>query len=194
MTDRAPEILPDEDAALAARAAEGDRAAFEALVRKYQGAIFSFAYHFFRSPDVAEDIAQETFLRAYRFLGSYDPSRRFLTWLYSISRNLCIDKHRERARKEFVGLDDLPQHYLCSERADGDPLGMLELRENRRALAEAIENLPEKYRTPVILCYLQGLPYQEVGEILGISLNNTKIRIFRAKKMILESLGYGDEP
>jgi RNA polymerase sigma-70 factor (ECF subfamily) len=194
MTEIVPEVGQDQDAELAEKARAGDKAAFEALVRKYQGPIFSFAFHFFRSPDVAEDIAQETFLRAYRFLHTYDSSRKFVTWLYSVARNLCIDKHRERARKEHVAIDDVPAHYLCSDRLDCDPLGMLETKENRRALVDAIESLPEKYKTPIILCYLHGLPYQEISDILGISLNNTKIRIFRAKKLLLEALGFTEEP
>lgn len=183
-----------EDAELANRARVGDKAAFGVLVKKYQGPIYSFALHFFRAPDVAEDVAQETFLRAYRFLHSYDDSRRFVTWLYSIARNICIDKHRERVRKEGVSLEDVPQHLLLSEGLENDPLGQLENREAKRLLREAVEKLPEKYKTPVILCYMEGLSYQEIGEVIGISLNNTKIRIFRAKKMLLEHLGYTEEP
>lgn len=184
----------DEDAALANRARAGDKAAFGVLVQRYQGPIYSFALHFFRAPDIAEDVAQETFLRAYRFLHSYDDSRRFITWLYSIARNICIDKHRERGRKEGVSLEDVPPNLLLSESPEHDPLGMLESREAKRLLKEAVERLPEKYKTPVILCYMEGMSYQEIGEIIGISLNNTKIRIFRAKKMLLEHLGYSEEP
>lgn len=183
-----------QDAELANRARKGDNAAFGVLVQRYQGPIYSFALHFFRAPDMAEDVAQETFLRAYRFLHSYDDSRRFITWLYSIARNICIDRHRERVRKEGISLDDVPPNMLLSENPENDPLGQLESREAKRLLKEAVEKLPEKYKTPVILCYMEGLSYQEIGDIIGISLNNTKIRIFRAKKMLLEHLGYTEEP
>lgn len=182
-----------DDAELANRARNGDKAAFGVLVQRYQGPIYSFALHFFRAQDIAEDVAQETFLRAYRFLRSYDDSRRFITWLYSIARNICIDRHRERSRKEGVSLEDVPPNLLLSESPEHDPLGQLESREAKRLLKEAVEKLPEKYKTPVILCYMEGLSYQEIGDIIGISLNNTKIRIFRAKKMLLEHLGYEEE-
>lgn len=76
-----------------------------------------------------------------------------------------------------------------SVRGEGDPLSVLEGREQRERLLEGVRGLPEKYRTPILLCYAQGLSYQEISDILGISLNNTKIRIFRAKKLILKALG-----
>lgn len=184
----------DLDAGLAERARNGDKEAFGLLVEKYQGPIYSFAMHFFRSADQAEDITQETFLRAYRFLHSYDTSRKFITWLYSIARNICIDKHRERSRKECVALEDVSPELLAEDNPENSPLDQLLGRESKRIMKEAVESLPEKYKTPILLCYSQGLSYQEIGEILGISLNNTKIRIFRAKKMLLDQLGITEEP
>jgi len=184
----------DEDSILAEKAERGDRTAFSALVEKYQGPIYGYALHFFRNPESAADVAQDTFLRAYRFLHTYDSSRRFATWLYSIARNLCIDRHREQRRHEQIGLEPISgaDEARSHERS---PLTILESREDRARLSEAIRELPEKYRTPVVLCYFQGLSYQEISEILGISLNNTKIRIFRAKKQLLRALDlFGDEP
>lgn len=183
----------EEDSSLVLAALGGDRDAFGALVLRYQTPIYNFALHFFRNPDQAEDVTQETFLRAFRFLHSYDLSRRFVTWLYSIARNICIDRHRERSRKEGVSLDDLPPDFLRSESPETDPLGMLEGRELRRRLNRAVEKLPEKYKSPVILCYMEGLSYQEIAEILGISLNNTKIRIFRAKKLLMDEMNLEEE-
>ncbi len=182
----------DIDAELALKARGGDRKAFSALVEKYQNPIYGYALHFFRQPDVAEDIAQETFLRAYRFLGSYDASRKFATWLYSIARNLCIDYHRDRARRDSVPIDLVPEVELTSQDFGRDPLSSLQTKEDREKILDAIKRLPEKYKTPLILCYIEEMPYQEIGDILGISLNNTKIRIFRAKKMLLEYMGIAE--
>jgi RNA polymerase sigma-70 factor (ECF subfamily) len=179
----------DQDSQLAIDARNGNNSAFEELVRRHQGQMHSFVYHFFRGAEFTEDITQDVFLRAYRFLHTYDPSRRFITWLYSIARNLCIDKHRERMRKEHVNIDDVPPMMLCSDNERDDPLAQVERLDDLRALREAIASLPEKYRTPIILCYLEGLPYQEISDVLGITLNNTKIRIFRAKKMLVGLLG-----
>ncbi len=183
----------DEDAELADRARQGDRDAFGTLIEKYQGPIFAYALHFFRNATRAEDITQETFLRAFRFLHTYDPSRRFSTWLYTVARNLCIDRHRERVRTDHVDVDSLHPRHLMAAQTHQNPLQRLEDREDRERLLWAIRQLPEKYRTPILLCYMQGLPYQEISDIVGISLNNTKIRIFRAKKMILKLLGLAEE-
>jgi RNA polymerase sigma-70 factor (ECF subfamily) len=176
----------DEDSLLAKRASQGDQEAFRDLVKKYQGPIHGFALQFFRASDIAEDVAQETFLRAFRFLHTYDPSRKFLTWLYTIARNICIDKHRERWRKERVSIDDVPPSLLRFDSPEADPLLTVERKEEAQIMHNAIESLSEKYRTPIILCYLQGLSYQEISDVLGLSLSNTKIRIFRAKKRLLD--------
>jgi len=183
----------DEDAELADRARAGDRDAFGTLVEKFQGPIYSYALHFFRNATRAEDVTQDTFLRAFRFLHTYDPARRFSTWLYTVARNLCIDQHRERVRTEHVDVESVHPRYLVAAQTRLNPLERLEDREDRERLLWAIRQLPEKYRTPIILCYMQGLPYQEISDIVGISLNNTKIRIFRAKKMILRLLGLSEE-
>jgi len=183
----------DEDAELADRAREGDREAFGALVEKYQGPIYSYTLHFFRNATRAEDVTQETFLRAFRFLQTYDPSRRFSTWLYTVARNLCIDRHRENVRNEHVDVESIHPRHLVAAQSHLNPLERMEDREDRERLLQAVRQLPEKYRTPIILCYMQGLPYQEISDIIGISLNNTKIRIFRAKKMILKMLGLSEE-
>ena len=183
----------DEDSELAVRAHDGDRDAFGDLIEKYQGPIYGYALHFFGDPTAAEDIAQDVFLRAHRFLHTYDPARRFATWLYTIARNLCIDRHRETVRKGQVDVDSVHPRHLTAPAAGSDPLLHLQDSEERTRLAGAIRELPEKYRTPIVLCYLEGLPYQEISEILGISLNNTKIRIFRAKKMILKLLDLTEE-
>jgi RNA polymerase sigma-70 factor (ECF subfamily) len=184
----------DDDSILAEKASKGDRAAFSALVEKYQGPIYGYALHFFRNPDSASDVAQDTFLRAYRFLHTYDSSRRFATWLYTIARNLCIDRHRDDQRRGGHGITESTGAETDGARShEKSPLAILEGREERARLATAIRGLPEKYRTPVILCYAQGLSYQEISEILGISLNNTKIRIFRAKKLLLKELGLSED-
>jgi RNA polymerase sigma-70 factor (ECF subfamily) len=88
-----------------------------------------------------------------------------------------------------VNLEAVHPKHLVSAQEHRNPMTILEEQEDRERLLDAVEKLPEKYRTPIILCYIEGLPYQEISEILGISLNNTKIRIFRAKKMILKILG-----
>ncbi|WP_025322903.1 RNA polymerase sigma factor [Deferrisoma camini] len=182
----------DTDSELAVRALNGDRDAFGSLIEKYQGPIYRFALHFFQDPSRAEDVTQDTFLRAYRFLHTYDPSRRFATWLFTIARNQCIDRHRDKVRRDEVDSDSVSPLALLAHRPQTDPLDQLLRREDWSRLMRTLRDLPEKYKTPLVLCYLEGLPYQEIADIVGISLNNVKIRIFRAKKMILRRLGLLD--
>ena len=110
------------------------------------------------------------------------------------TRRHRIDRHREGVRKRQVDVDAVHPRHLTAPEEGTDPLVQLQASEERARLARAIRELPEKYRTPIVLCYLEGLPYQEISEILGISLNNTKIRIFRAKKMILILLDRTEAP
>lgn len=178
----------DEDSVLAEKAQQGDKRAFGELVEKYQKPIYSSCFHFFRDATKAEDAAQDTFLRAFRFLHTYDVSRKFPTWLYAIARNLCIDRHREYVRRGEVSRECFDVEAFRNENGR-NPMQELAQKEDEKLLVDAIHNLPEKYKTPLTLCYLEGLAYQEISEIMGISLNNTKIRIFRAKKRILDELG-----
>ena len=127
----------DQDAELAHRAKEGDRDAFGTLVEKYQGAMYSYALHFFRNPTRAEDVAQETFLRAFRFLHTYDPRRRFSTWLYTVARNLCIDRHRENVRNDHLDVETLHPRHLVGVQNQKSPLENLEDREDRGAPTSA---------------------------------------------------------
>jgi len=182
----------DEDSLLAEKAKNGDKKAFGDLVEKYQKPIYSACFHFFRDATKAEDAAQDVFLRAFRFLHTYDVSRRFPTWLYAITRNLCIDKHREAVRRGEVSRECFDFAAIKNDEAR-NPMHELSKKEDEKLLVSAIHNLPEKYKTPLMLCYLEGLPYQEISEIIGISLNNTKIRIFRAKKKILKELGLDED-
>jgi RNA polymerase sigma-70 factor (ECF subfamily) len=136
-------------------------------------------------------MAQETFLRAYRYIKKYDSKRKFSTWIYSIAKNICIDEKRKMDRSRTVPIDEVnPGSIQASQESQHlkDPSQISLHLEDRMLLEEAITRLPEKYRTALILCYFQEMPYQEIAETLGLSLNLVKVRIFRAKKQLLELL------
>lgn len=177
-----------EDAALAIRAQKGDRDAYGHLVERYQTRIFSFCYQFFRDRDIATEMVQETFLRAFRYIKKYDPSKKFSTWVYSIAKNICIDEKRKMDRSRTVSIEDVnPSSIQSSHQGQHlkDPSQISLQLEDRMLLERAIAQLPDKYRAAIILCYFQELPYQEIGDVLGLSLNLVKVRIFRAKKQLL---------
>lgn len=180
-----------EQIALVLKARKGDREAFAALVTQLQGKIVNFTYHFFRDRDLAEEMTQETFLRVYRYLKRFNPERKFSTWVYSIARNLCIDEQRKSHRGQTISIEDLP---VDTDFSGGealhqrDPASIFSREEEGARIDDAVAELPEKYRTPLVLCYYDEMPYQEIADVLDLSLNLVKVRIFRAKKMLLEIL------
>ena len=192
--------LDKSDIMLAVKSQKGDREAFGTLVENFQKRIYSFCYQFFRDRDIATEMTQETFLRAYRYINKYDPKKKFSTWLYSIAKNICIDEKRKMDRSRAVSIDDAnPASILSSQQSQHlkDPSQISMQVEDRMLLEKAITQLPEKYRAAIILCYFQELSYQEIAEVLGLNLNLVKVRIFRAKKQLLEILkekqdGYAD--
>ena len=183
--------LDKNDIALAVKAQKGDREAFGVLVENFQTRIYSFCYHFFRDRDIATEMTQETFLRAYRYIKKYDSKRKFSTWIYSIAKNICIDEKRKMDRSRTVPIEDVnPSSFQSSHQGQHlkDPSQISLQLEDRMLLESAIAQLPDKYRAAIILCYFQELPYQEIADVLGLSLNLVKVRIFRAKKQLLEIL------
>ena len=192
-------MLSDQDRNdrdLAVRVQKGDRDSFTDLVSAYQGRIFNFTYQFFRNEDLAAELTQETFLRVFRFMKRYDPKKKFSTWIYSIAKNICIDEYRRMKRGKTVSMDEVPPGALVSDgeaRHLKDPSYISMKMEERMFIEESIALLPEKYRMAIILCYFQELSYQEIGDVLGISLNLVKVRIFRAKKRLLEIIKAGSD-
>jgi RNA polymerase sigma-70 factor (ECF subfamily) len=177
----------DEDSRLARKVQKGDRQAFEVLLSKYERPIFSFIYHFFRDRALCEDLTQETFLRAYRFIDSFRPKEKLATWLFTIAKNLCIDELRRMRKGTTVDIDSVDPNALGSVDRDGDnPQSSAILAQQGDILRLVIEKLPEKYRTCIILFYFNELSYEEISEVMGVSLSNTKILLFRGKKMLLE--------
>ena len=177
----------DEDSRLARKVQKGDRQAFEVLLARYERPIFSFTCHFFQDRALSEDLTQETFLRAYRFIGSFRPREKFSSWLFSIAKNLCIDELRRRQKGMTVDIDAVDPDALVSDSPAGNnPLVASVMVQQGEILRKAVSRLPEKYRTSIILFYFNELSYEEISEVMQVSLSNTKILLFRGKKMLLD--------
>lgn len=177
----------DEDSRLARKVQKGDRQAFEVLLARYERPIFSFTCHFFQDRALSEDLTQETFLRAYRFIGSFRPREKFSSWLFSIAKNLCIDELRRRKKGTTVDIDGVDPDALVSDSHVGNnPLVASVMAQQGEILRKAVARLPEKYRTSIILFYFNELSYEEISEVMQVSLSNTKILLFRGKKMLLD--------
>jgi len=162
----------------------GDQQAFCRLVEAYQRPVMSLTYRMLGDLEEAEDAAQETFLRAWSRLHQYNPDHKFSTWVFSIANHHCIDRLRKR-RVKVVRLDDTPLAYsIQDERArPEDSLLNAESAEEMQAL---VELLPPDYRTPLILRYWQDCSYQEIAEVMELSLPAVKSRLFRARQKLAD--------
>lgn len=174
------------------RARAGDQAAFGLLIETYQRPVFALTYRMLGDLSEAEDAAQETFLRAYSRLDQYDPGRKFSTWLFSIANYHCIDRLRKR-RVQFVGLDESPVVFSLeseSSQPEAETLAV-EQAEEMQALVNQLE--PE-YRTPLVLRYWNDCSYQEIADVMDISVAAVKSRLFRARKKLAELYEAAEQP
>lgn len=168
-----------------ARARCGDDSAFTGLVETYQRPVFNLCYRMLGDPAEAEDAAQETFIRAYNRIASYDPNRRFSSWLLAIASHFCIDRLRQR-RFYLVSWDDLPPGYWLSDPRPGPEEAILR-HEARRHAQALLDTLPLNYRAPVILRYWNEFTYEEIAETLNLTVPAVKSRLFRARQMMAQA-------
>lgn len=167
-----------EDAELVVRAREGDEAAFRRLVEKYTAVAYRTAYGFVRDEHLARDLSQEAFIRAFRSLDSYDVARPFATWLRRITVNVSIDELRRRRRR--------PESALEADLAASngpDPSHAAELGEQKQAVWEVLNQLPDKYRTVMVLKEIEQLSTEEVAEVIGRPAVSVRWRLHRARKL-----------
>lgn len=190
-----PTLTPEQIQGLVRRARAGDSAAFEQLIDCYKHRIYNYVLRMVGDPDTAEDIAQETFIRAYSSLASFRGASSVQTWLYRIASNLAIDTMRRRKyRYNSFSLDE-PLSTLDTEVSrdiedEGPgPERQLQTRQLQQKVTDAIARLSPKLRTVIILYELQNMSYEEIAEILGAPLGTIKSRLFNAREQLKELLG-----
>jgi len=184
------------DAELIREAQKGNQAAFEELVRQYDGPVLRLAYHMTRSEQDAQDIYQEAFLKAYRNIGSFRFECSFYTWIYRIVTNLCLDHLRKRqVRKEDSGVvtdsdgesfDMLDQ--VADVRSGASPEKDLMRRELGGRIAKALEKLTPRERMVFEMKHYQGLKLRTIGEILNTTEETAKNTLFRGTQKLRAAL------
>ncbi len=183
------ESASDEELVLLA--AEGDEAAFAVLVKRYQRRVSAFVSQMVGDLDVARELTQEAFLRAWRALGRFDRRYKFSTWLFRIAHNLAIDQLRRR-RVLTMPLEgrDADGEPVESRLPDGgrDPLQHLENRELSQRLRQVIDDLRPEYRELILLRHFAGLSYQEIADLQGRPLGTIKNKLFRAHNVLRNEL------
>lgn len=174
------------EAAWVERASAGDGEAYRHLVERYQDQIYSVALRLVRDGEVAGEVAQDAFVRAWRALPRFEQRARFSTWLYRITVNLCYDRLARRAGPTEVALEDLAE--VGQEPAVAPGSGAqerLEEDEGEAAFAEALAALSDTYRVPFVLRQIEDRSYPDIAAILGITENNAKVRVHRAREMMV---------
>jgi len=182
---------PASDEALVVLALDGSEDAFAELVRRYQRRLTAFLAQLVGDADLARELAQEAFIRAWSALSRFDPAYRFSTWLFRIAHNLGID-HLRRRRLQTVSLyrqdADGEEVELALPDDAKDPLEHVENRALEEGLREAIESLRPEYRELVLLRHFGGLAYQEIAELKGMPLGTVKNKLFRAHSVLRNAL------
>ncbi len=179
-----PEVQAQEQAwALAAQ--KGDSAAFSHIVDAYQRPVYNLCYRMLGDMVEAEDAAQEAFLRAYTKLKTYNPDRKFSSWLLSIASHYCIDRLRQR-RYQMISWDDLPPWRWLPD-TDPQPEEATLKHEAHDTLYLLLDTLPADYRAVTILRYWYEMSYDEIAETLNTTVSAIKSRLFRARQMLAKA-------
>tara|TARA_B100000029_G_scaffold516831_1_gene635643 strand:+ start:316 stop:945 length:630 start_codon:yes stop_codon:yes gene_type:complete len=175
------------------RVQRDDIVAFEEIVERYRGRLYNCIYRMVHNTECAEDLLQETFLRVYRKRRNYKAISSLSTWIYTIALNLSRSELRKRKRRKFFSLDSPNYKTGSKERFElpdktSGPGEKLETNELGRAIQHAIDLLPEKYKTVIILRDIEEMSYEEIGDILGCPTGTIKSRVNRARLKLQEKL------
>ncbi len=177
----------DSDWRLLSLTAEGDEDAFRQLVERHQDRLVGLCQRLLGDREEALDAAQEVFLKTYNKAGSLQPKGELFTWMYRVATNHCLNRIRRRKLAQFLSLTPDPEGKAPSlDPVDEAPdaLATLESRRRWRKTRQEIEALPENQRVVLILARFEGLPYRQIGEILGISEGAVESRLFRAMRRL----------
>jgi RNA polymerase sigma-70 factor, ECF subfamily len=183
-----------DEAQVMLRVRDGDDDAFNYLVERYHRPMISFMYRMVHNAAIAEELAQEVFLRVYRSRATYAADAKFSTWLYRIATNLAVNHARDNKHErpeEKASLDEVNEDTgLSIDLADGRPNIEQEIlrRERLRAIRQQVEALPERQRMAVMMHKYQELDYRQIAEVLHLSESATKSLLFRAYETLRQSL------
>lgn len=175
--------MESSDYELIRKCMNGEQSAFEDIVSRYKKLIYSVVYNMIPDKQEVNDVAQEVFIRIYRSLDRYNPEFKFSTWSVKIATNLCLDILRKR-KVESVPIEEVAG---IPNGADTPEVQFIN-KERSRRVQEAVNELPEKYRIPIILFHQKGMSYEEITKVLDEPMTIVKNRLYRARIMLKEKL------
>ena len=181
------DAAPKDDAELVALCRAGDTAAFDVLVERHRRSVYQLCYRFAGNHEDASDLAQDTFLRAYRALGTFKGNSAFGTWLYRVAVNVCLNR---KAGKRLL-TEPIDEREFTDRSADAADR-LVQRKETAAVVRAAIARLPEKQRATMILRMYQELPHEEIASILGSSVGAVKANFFHALANLKKLLREGD--
>jgi RNA polymerase sigma-70 factor (ECF subfamily) len=179
--------LTDQEVVALAR--EGREVAYRELIGRYERPVFSLIYRLVRDREKAEDLAQETFIKVLNALDRYDPSFKFSSWIFKIAHNTALDLLRKK-EPDTLSLDGSPHAETASDieastltavSTDESPEDFASSREVGAQIEHAIARLRPEYRTAILLCHVEGRPYEEIADIMEVPLGTVKTYIHRAR-------------
>lgn len=183
-----------EDFEVVARALTGDERAYREIVARFERPVFSVVVRIVRDPGTAEDLTQDTFVKAFGALARFDPRHRFSSWIFKIAHNTSIDhlRHRQLATVSLDATDDTGDRALADRLEDPtavDPEAQAQNQDLAADLEAALAELRPEYREVVVLRFQEGLAYEEIAEVLSLPLGTVKTFIHRARKDLAVRMG-----
>jgi RNA polymerase sigma-70 factor (ECF subfamily) len=193
-----PDLAAKSDQDIVALARAGEEAGYRELIRRYERPLFSLLYRMVRDRELAEDLAQETFVKALNAIESYRPEFKFSSWIFKIANNAAID-HLRRRELDTLSLEgsphaETPEAIEATALQIGDrqesPLDAVEARELGGQIEAAIARLRPEYRACILLRHVEGRAYEEIAEILNLPLGTVKTYIHRARNELRQALAH----
>ncbi len=176
--------MNESDEVIASRASAGETEAFGVLVSRYEGKIRRYGRTFLSVREDIDDVVQEVFIKAFVNIKSFNAARRFSPWLYRIAHNEFVNALKKKSRQPFFSFDfsadTVLPHFIAAERSES----AAEERLLRRAIEPCLNELPEKYREPLVLYYTEELSYGEIAEVLHLPVATVGVRIGRARGLL----------
>ena len=191
-------LIQATDHDLVALAASGSEKAYRELLDRYQRPVFSLIYRMVRDRERAEDLAQETFVKVFNHIGSFNPKYKFSSWIFKIASNLTIDAIRKKdldtvsldGSRNASTADEIDATRITVESRDENPEEFVEAKELGEEIERAIAQLRPEYRTAILLRHVEGRPYEEIAEIMAVPLGTVKTYIHRARGELKETLAH----
>jgi len=191
-------LIPATDHDLIALARTGSEKAYRELLDRYQRPVFSLVYRMVRDRELAEDLAQETFVKVFNHLDRFDPKFKFSSWIFKIASNLAIDSLRKKepvtvsieGSRNAETAEQIEATQITVESRDENPEEFLEAKELGQEIERAIGALRADYRTAILLRHVEGRAYEEIAVIMGVPLGTVKTYIHRARSELRETLAH----